>query len=177
MSSGKTALATTATTITSEALISAAQTANAIGRYFRLANNNVDGSGTRPVLTQAPSTVLVDGTDWILADAVSGLIYIPAGSAIDTTGAHAVTCTYHTLVGSNDQVAAGIVPFQKGHILFVPDPVDGQKIGCDIWRANLNPNGQVGLIADDYGNWSLDGNILDDAANHPSAPFYQYTFF
>jgi hypothetical protein len=61
--------------------------------------------------------------------------------------------------------------------VFSPDPVDGQKIGCDIWRVNLNPNGQFGLITEDYGNWTLDGNILDDTANHPLSPFYEYTFF
>jgi hypothetical protein len=176
MSSGKTTLATTATTVTAEVLITAAQTVKSVGRFFRLANNNVDGSGTRPVLTQNSAT-LVDGTDWTMPDPVTGLIYIPVGSAILTDGTHAVTATYHTLVGSQDQVAGATVPFQTGHILFVPDPVDGQKIGCDIWRVNLNPNGQLGLIADDYGNWSLDGNILDDTANHPAAPFYQYTFF
>lgn len=176
MSAGKTTLATTATTFTAEALISAAQSVKSIGRFFRLLHNNVDGVGTRPVLTQN-SVTLVDGTDWILSDSVTGLIYIPVGSAIDVTGAFPVTATYHTLVGSQDQVAGATVPFQQGHIVFVPDPVDGQKIGVDIWRANLSPNGQLGLIADDYGNWSLDGNILDDTANHPNAPFYLYTFF
>jgi hypothetical protein len=173
MSAGKTALATTATTFTGETLISAAQAPNAIGRYFRLLHNNVDNVTTPPVLT-SNSVTLVAGTDYVVADAASGLIYIPAGSSIAT---HAVTCTYGTLVGSNDQVAGATIPFVQGHLLFTPDPVDGQKIGCDIWRVNLNPNGQLGLIADDYGNWSLDGNILDDTANHPNAPFYQYTFF
>lgn len=176
MAAGKTTLATTATTVTAEVLISAAQTVKAIGRFFRLANNNVDGTGTRPVLTQN-SVTLVDGVDWQLADSVTGLIYIPVGSALATDGTHPVTVTYHTLVGSQDQVAGATVPFQQGHLVFVPDPVDGQKIGVDIWRVNLNPNGQLGLIADDYGNWSLDGNILDDTANHPNSPFYLYTFF
>jgi hypothetical protein len=173
MSPGKTTLASTATTFTAEVLITAAQAPNAIGRYFRLLNRNVDNVTTPPALT-SNSVPLVAGTDFVVADPVQGLIYIPVGSSITT---HAVTCTYNTLVGSNDQVAGATVPFVQGHILFVPDPVDGQKIGCDIWRVNMNPNGQLGLIAEDYGNWTLDGNILDDTANHPSAPFYQYTFY
>jgi hypothetical protein len=173
MSAGKTSVATAAATFTAEALISAAQAPNAIGRYFRLLNRNVDNVTTPPVLT-SNSAMLTVGTDYIVADPIQGLIYIPAGSTIST---HAVTATYNTLVGSNDHVAGATVPFVQGHILFVPDPVDGQKIGCDIWRVNLNPNGNLGLIADDYGNWSLDGNILDDTANHPTAPFYDYTFF
>ena len=176
MSAGKTSLSVASGTVTAETLISAVQTANAKGRYFRTATMNVDFTGTAPVLTQAPSTILVAGTDYVLLDAVMGLIYIPASSTIDITGVHAITITYHTLVGAFDQVAGATVPFVQGHILFEPDPVDGQSIQCDIWRVNLSPNGQLGLIADDYGNWSLDGNILDDTANHPNSPFYLYTF-
>jgi hypothetical protein len=173
MSSGKTTLAQTVQTITSETLITAAQSATAIGRFFRAAQINTDGVGTPPVLT-SNSVTLVAGTDYVLVDAAKSLYYIPAGSSI---ASHAVTVTYHTLVGNFDQVAGATIPFVQGHLLFVPDPVDGQKIGCDVWKVNLNPNGQLGLIADDYGNWTLDGNILDNTANTPSAPFYQYTFF
>jgi hypothetical protein len=173
MSSGKTTLAQVAATITSEVLITAAQAPSAIGRFFRVAQINVDSTGVPPILT-SNAVVLVAGTDYILMDPIKGLFYIPAGSAI---ASHAVTVTYETLVGNFDQVAGATIPFVQGHLLFVPDPVDGQKIQCDIWRCNLNPNGQIGLIADDYGNWTLDGNILDDTANHPSAPFYLETFF
>jgi hypothetical protein len=173
MSSGKTNIAQTAQTITSETLISAAQAPNAIGRFFQAAQLNTDNVGTPPVLTSNSAT-LVAGTDYLLMDPIKSIYYIPVGSAI---ASHAVTATYHTLVGSFDQVAGATIPFVQGHLKFVPDPVDGQKIMCDIWKCNLNPNGQIGLIADDYGNWTLDGNILDNTALTPSAPFFQYTFF
>lgn len=176
MSSGKTTLAISAGTVSAETLISTAQTANCKGRYFRTTSLNVDPTASAPALTQN-SVALTAGTDYILLDPVQGIFYIPVTSTIDTTATHAVLVTYHTLVGNFDQVAGATIPFVTGHLLFVPDPVDGQKIGCDIWRVNLNPNGQIGLIADDYGNWSLDGNILDDTANHPNDPFYMYTFF
>jgi hypothetical protein len=173
MAAGKTTLAVAAATFTAEVLISAAQAPTAKGRFFRTANMNVDNVTVPPALT-SNAIALTPGTDYVVADPQSGLFYIPAGSTIAT---HAVTITYNTLVGAFDQVAGATVPFQKGHLLFVPDPVDGQKVGCDIWRVNLNPNGQLGLIADDYGKWQLDGNILDDSANHPLDPFYLYTFF
>ena len=176
MSTAKSTLAVASGTVTSETLITAVQSVNAKGRYFRTLTPNVDPTGTAPVLTQTPTT-LVAGTDYVLIDAVSGIFYIPLTSTINTSGTTAVTVTYHTLVGNFDQVAGATVPFQQGHLVFVPDPVDGQKVGCDIWRCNLHPNGQLGLIADDYGNWQLEGNILDDTANHPLSPFYQYTFY
>jgi hypothetical protein len=176
ISAAKTTLATTATVFTAEVLISAAQSVNALGRYFRLLNMNVDNVGTPPALTNG-STPLVAGTDFIVADAQLGIIYIPLTSTMDVSGTKTVTATYHTLVGSFDQVAGSSIPFIQGHLYFDPDPVDGQKIACDIWRVNLFANGKVGLIVDDYGNWELEGDILDDTANHPNANFYQYTFF
>jgi hypothetical protein len=75
-----------------------------------------------------------------------------------------------------DQVAGGTQPTLTGRIRFVPDPSDGQKIGVEVWRCNLAPNGAVGLIADDYGNWTVDASILDDTANHPNSPYYLATF-
>lgn len=174
MSTGKTTLAVTVNTYTAEVLVTVAQAATAKGRFFRTANMNYDPTATAPVLTQN-SVVLVLGTDYTLVDPIAGVIYFPAGSSI--VGGFAVTITYHTLLGSFDQVAGITVPHQQGRLCFIPDPVDGQKIGLDVWRVNLNPNGQIGLIADDYGNWTLDGQILDDTANHPNSPFYLYTFF
>jgi hypothetical protein len=177
MSAGPTSLATAAATFTTETL--AAANVPKKGRFFKTANMNIDNVTTPPVV-KSGATTLVAGTslttgDYFVADPVTGMIYIPAGST--EVDANALTVTYNTLVGTFNQVAGGTVPFVRGHILFVPDPVDGQAIQLDAWRVNLSPNGKIGLIADDYGNWTLDGNILDDTANHPLAPFFQYTFF
>lgn len=172
MSSGKTTLTTAVATVTAEVL--AAASATLPGRYFALLNRNVDNVGTPPVLT-CNSVTLVAGTDYIVVDPVEGLIYFPTTTG--ATAGHAVTATYHTLVGSQDQVAGAVVPQVVGRLRFVPDPTDGQKIGVEAWRVNLYPSGQVGLIADDYGNWTLDGEILDDTANHPASPYYLDTFY
>ncbi len=172
MSSGKTTLTTGAATVTGETLASA--TATLPGRYFALLNRNVDNVTVPPVLT-CNSVTLVAGTDYIVVDPVEGLIYFPTTTG--ATAAHAVTCTYHTLVGSQDQVAGAVEPQIAGRLRFVPDPTDGQKIGVEAWRVNLYPAGQLGLIADDYGNWTLDGEVLDDTANHPVSPYYLQTFY
>jgi hypothetical protein len=181
-STGKNTLTPTASTFTAEVLVSAAQAPVAKGRYFRLLNMNIDNVTVPPVLTQN-SVTLVAGTDYVVADAVNGLIYFPLTSTI--TSGFQITATYHTLVGSFDQVPGSTVPFVKGHLLFVPDPVDGQKVGADIWQVNLFANSKIGLIADDYGNWELQGNILDNTGGlvnlpsyaTPNDPYYQYNFF
>jgi hypothetical protein len=174
-SSGKTTLAVAAGAVVAEVLISAAQAATAKGRFFRTLSLNVDNVTTPPALVQN-AVPLVLGVDYTVADAQKGLFYFPTTGTV-IVAAFPVTITYTKLVGTFDQVPGANVPFVKGRVLFVPDPTDGQKIGCEIWRVNLSPSGQLGLIADDYGNWTLDGDVLDDSANHPGDPFYQYTFF
>ena len=169
MSSGKTTLAIVAGAITGEALASA--TVTKLGKYFPLASRSVDP--TTVILHQGTETPEL-GTDYVVADPVEGLIYIPATSSIDNT--KAVTADYSTLAKSFDQVAGGTQPVLQGRIRFIPDPSDGQKIGVEVWRCNLAPNGQIGLVADDYGNWTLDASVLDDSANHSIAPYYLATF-
>lgn len=172
MSAGKTTLTTTVATITAEVLAPAAVKKG--GKYFALASRNVDNVGTAPVLTNN-SNVLVTPADYTVVDPVEGLIYFPTGTSADD--AHNVTATYHTLAGSLDQVAGATQPQILGRLRFVPDPTDGQKLGLEVWRVNLYPSGNLGLIADDYGNWTLDGEVLDDTANHPNSPYYLETFY
>src|SRR5882724_170939 len=172
MSAGKPTLSTTATTFTAE--VPARAGVKKGGKYFALLNRNVDNTGTAPVLTNNSVTLATPG-DYIVVDPVEGLIYFPIGTTADD--AHTVTATYHTLVGSQDQVAGAVEPQITGRLRFVPDPADGQKIGLEAWRVNLYPSGQIGLIVDDYANWTLEGAILDDTSNHPSSPYYLQTFY
>lgn len=172
MSAGKSVLAISAATVTSEVLVSA--TGKHAGRYWRTAHRNIDNSGTLPVLTNNSAT-LVAGTDYIVVDAVQGLIYFPTTTtAVD---GDPTTITYHTLVGTFDQVSGASVPRITAKVTFSPDPTDGQKIGLDIWRVNFSPSGSSDFIADDYGNWTLDGLVLDDTVNHPTIPLYGLTFY
>lgn len=172
MGNGKTTVSTTATTHTAEVLVPAAVSTHK-GRYFALKNRNVDNVTTPPVLTNNAAT-LAAGTDYVLVDPVQGLVYFPATTtAVD---GDATTATYHTLVGSQTEVAGGVTPILSGAIKFSPDPTDGQKIALDVWAINMSPTGQLGLIADDYGNWQLEGLILGDYVNHPDQPFYRATF-
>lgn len=168
MSAGKTVVTVAAGAVVTEPLISIAQAAVCKGRFFRTLNP-IDIT-TPPVVAQG-STTLVLGTDYTVSDPVMGMIFIPKGSTI--AAGTAVVISYTKLAKVMDSIGAATVPFVTGRILFDPDPVDGQKLSCEIWRVNLNQNGKFGLISDDYGNWELEGDILDDSVNHPTMPFYE----
>jgi len=166
MSSGKTELVIAAATVSGEVLASATVTKK--GKYFATAGRNLD-----------PASIsigaLVAGTDYVVEDAVQGIIYFPLTSAVDD--AAAVTIDYSTLATTFDQVAGAVKPFVKGALRFVPDPTDGEMIGVEWWKCNLSPTGKLELVKDEYGNWELEVMVLDDSENHPDNPYFLATFY
>jgi hypothetical protein len=168
MASGgaETTLVTGSTPVVAEALASA--TATKKGKYFSTAGRNISA-----VAVKQGVTTLVLNTDYTIEDALQGLIYfLPSGAVND---AAAVTVDYTPVNINISQVAGAVAPFLRARLRFVPDATDGKEIGVEWWQVNLSPNGKLGLIADDYGNWQLDGMVLDDTANHPNAPYYLMT--
>jgi hypothetical protein len=172
MSAGKSTLTVAATPVTGEVIASA--TAKKKGKYFVLAHINLN-AGTLVLTQPTGPTTLVLGTDYIIADALQGIIYFPLTSALDE--AQTVVAGYTPTAGTFDQVAGATVPFVQGRLRFAPDPTDGQAIGVEWWKCNLTPQGKVGLIADTYGNWELEAMVLDDTANHPNSPYFLTTFY
>jgi hypothetical protein len=166
MAGVETSLVTGTTAVTGEALASA--TATKHGKFFATAGRNI-GS----VVVHQGGTTLGLNTDYTIADALQGLIYFPLSSSVSDT--LAVTIDYTPTSVTLSQVAGATVPFVKGRMRFVPDPTDGKKIGVEWWQVNLSPNGKLGLIADDYGNWELEGMVLNDVANHPASPYFLMT--
>jgi len=165
----ETALATGSTPVVGEALASA--TASKKGKYFATLGRNIGAVALHQ--GSSPQVTLAAGTDYVVVDALEGLIYFPLTSTVDD--AEAVSADYTPTSVQLSQVAGATVPFVKGRLRFVPDPTDGKKIGVEWWVVNLSPNGKLGLIADDYGNWELEGMVLDDSANHPSSPYFLVT--
>lgn len=167
----ETTLSTGTTPVVGEALASA--TATKKGKFFATAGRNI-GS----IVVKQGVTTLVLNTDYQVPDAVagvslSGLIYFLPSGAVDD--AAAVTIDYTPAALSLSQVAGAVNPFVRARLRFVPDPTDGKKIGVEWWQVNLSPNGKLGLVSDDYGNWELEGNVLDDTANHPNSPYFLMT--
>lgn len=169
MSAGKTELATGAVAVIGEALASA--TATKKGKYFATLGRNLDPSA----IAVRQAGTLSAGTDYVVVDAVEGMIYFPVTSGVDDSAA--VLVDYTPISTSFDQVAPAVAPFVKGRLRFSSDPTDGPKIGAEWWLVNLSPSGKVELIKDDYGNWELEGMVLADTAGHPTAPYGIVTFY
>lgn len=118
----------------------------------------------------------VAGVDYAIMNANVGLFRILPGTAL--TGAVTIGYTPTAyVVGSGPAVisggSAGVI---QGAVRFVGDPSTGPEMIVDVWRANVSPNGPVGLIGDDFATLSLTMAILDDAVNHPTASLYRIIY-
>jgi hypothetical protein len=123
------------------------------------------------VVTSDPAgTTYVEGTDHSV-DAVSGRIYIIPGGGISDDDDILVDYDYATV---SLNVTRGMTTRSvKGYLRFVGDPARGPKLELEIWRASIHADGAIGLISDEYANFTMTGDIESDATNHPNEPHYR----
>jgi hypothetical protein len=149
--------------VAAEAVTSAAGAV--LGRYYQLANRNI----TALTDVKQGVTALVLGTDYTLFDAVRGIIYLLPTSVTITPGDQ-ITADYTYGTYTYNAIAVGTVGTVDGVVLFVGNPVKGPTYEGTWWHASFTPSGQLGFIADDFGNWTLEGMVIADALNHPTDP-------
>lgn len=116
------------------------------------------------------ATTLVLGTDYIVVDASLGFIQTLAGGTL--TAGEPITCSYTSGAFSISQVRAGTTADIRGELTFIGDPASGPILHVEFWKVQMTPSAAVALITDDFANFTLTGEVLADAVNHPTAPLY-----
>jgi hypothetical protein len=136
-----------------------------LGRYYDLANRNVT---TFTSLTLMPSTVLVQGTDYTV-DLLRGRIYLlPTSVTITPGGVLDAAYVYGAFTYNTVNIASqGTV---EAYVRFLGNPIKGPTYEAEFWHVSFTPTGQLGFIADDFGNWTLEGEVIADPTNHASEP-------
>lgn len=117
-----------------------------------------------------------EGKDYVIEEESirGGLIKIKKGGSIQAGDTVRVTATVPemnavTVSGS----AAGKI---TGELLFVGDPNQGNALMIEAWKCNIRPDGDLtGLIGDDFGEFTLQLDIMSDYENHPDYPLYKVT--
>jgi hypothetical protein len=161
--------------VTGEALTGGA---NAIkGAHYRTAFRGVSALAVKQGVT-----VLVAGTDYLLVDPTGGVIRL-LETSVTITGASPLTCDYTKATITAQPI---IRPFTdtdvQGQIVFIGDPTSGPVYEAIFWYVNYKPDGSLGLIQDDWGEWNLDLTVQDDtpglyggSANEPYGRIYERT--
>ena len=61
----------------------------------------------------------------------------------------------------------------EGRVRFVSDNPAGNNLELEIWRVSLAPEGDTGLISNEWGTISFTGEVLKDETNHPDNPYME----
>jgi len=151
----------TSASVTAATLVPASLT-GVLGSYFKVSGRNVSG----PTVVQGTNT-LVSGTDYEISDSKAGLFRILPTSvtAVDST-LITVNYTQAALSGTTavDVIRAGTTSDIKGSLLFVPNPGTGPQEEVRVWNVSLAPDGDIGLISDDFLKWNMTGSINSDSS-------------
>lgn len=127
------------------------------GRWVALTKRNINSSGFSLAKASAPSTALVEGTDYQVNRA-AGLVKAIDGGAITTSTACLVDYGHAAVAGST--VTGGTRPIVKCKIL-----VDGKNLATgklcqlEIDEATLSPSGEIDLLNGEFVTTELKGTM------------------
>lgn len=140
------------------------------GKYYELGARQV----TNAVLMVGTDT-LVSGTDYTL-DSDSGMFKVlPGSTVINDDGTDDIEATFEQPALTIKQIRLNRESSQECRLLFLADDANQSGVAAkdrlEVWRVNVAPEGELNLISDDYGAFSLTMTVMDDSANHPDDPY------
>lgn len=136
------------------------------GRWYDLGRRSVSAVVVEDDTPVTP--VVFDVTDDYTVDAARGLVYIVPGGGI--ANGENLTITFNAAAGALKQLRGGIRTTIEGRFQFLSDNASGPNYRVEAHRVSVTPEGELGLITDEFGNFQLRLKVLDDSANHPDAP-------
>lgn len=113
------------------------------------------------------------GTDYKVPtiEARGGVIQFPTTSTIEDDSQVAIS--YSVPAGTFPKVSGATVSKIEGELLFLGDPSYGPCYNGEFWHVSLTPNGDIGMLSDDFATFGIDFTCLDDEENHPDDPLYR----
>lgn len=138
-----------------------------LDRFVPLAHRSVSSV---VVKDSTGTTTYEAGTDYVV-DATRGWIKALSTGTITQDQPLKVSYDYGAL-SLNKIAGAKQNEGITGYLVFVGDPALGPAYEFHAWRVSLKPSGDIGLISDDWAQFSLEGECLKDETNHPTDPFF-----
>lgn len=136
----------TGATVTAEAFTAGSPNGIIQGRYYPLAHRNI--TTLTDIKTGSTSGVL--GTDYSI-DLLRGIVYVIPGSTLFTAGVQ-LTADYIYGTYTYNAVNVAQVGTVDAYVRFEGNPIKGPTYEAEYWHVSFTPSGQLGFIADDFGN-------------------------
>lgn len=120
------------------------------------------------------ATTYVSGTDYQV-NAKAGAIYIPETTTI--VDGSIIKASYDYAACSLPKVSGATKGKIEGFLRFLGDPTSGPAYHGEFWKISVSPEGELGLITDDWGSFGINFECQADTINHPSDPMYRLVRF
>lgn len=118
------------------------------------------------------ATALIEDQDYIVVNALAGVIMFPDNLNTTLVEGDTVTLSYNYNSALLRRIFGGTSTQVEGYLRFIGDPTTGPRYDAEFWHIVVKPEGDVNFIGDDWGKFSLSFECLDDSMNHASRPFY-----
>jgi len=138
-----------------------------IDRWSKLLRRNVH---TLVVTNAAGTVTYTEGTDYSV-DQFVGRIKPLSGGSISSGQALLVDYNYDATQYST--ISAMESSSIEVFVRFVGAPQVGPHYEVEIWKGKIKPAGDIGLISDEWSSMDFEIEILKDAANHPTEPWFK----
>lgn len=139
------------------------------GYSYQLPAYFVDGGATFSIAPEGGGTAYAKGTDYTF-NSDSGQIFVTATSAMV---GHDIDVTYRKLAKTYQKLNAFKETSISGEMHFISDVEEGVSLQNRIWNVTLTPDGDTGLISEEWAKLKFGVEINSDAANHPSFPYME----
>lgn len=145
-------------------------------RYLTLPQRNLDSAAGMTVSDQSGGTTYLSGTDFV-PDYEHGRVYVVPGGSITAGAMLKVGFKAKALTAADglQQMAGATTPSIYGRLIFVGCPITGPTYYGDFWHVSLSPEGDMGLISDDFAQFTLNFKCMDRRLEHPGEPFFRVT--
>lgn len=117
------------------------------------------------VVAKSGSTVHAATTDYVV-DAKLGRVFITEDSGITAS----VTFTFGCAAVTYTRIKGLTSLSRTGRLRFISDNPEGGNYELVAWKCQPAPNGDTGLISDDWGNMKFQADVLKDSSN-PDSPY------
>lgn len=109
-------------------------------------------------------------TDYYMDAETGAITVIPSGSIADGS---VLTIDYTpTVMTAGVSGYVQVSPGSAGTIIcearFIGKPMQGKVHEAQLWKMQINPQGVLALLSDDFVDFQLRGTLLSDAINHPA---------
>ena len=143
------------------------------GKSFRTLYRSISA-----VALKQGATTFVLNTDYTIDDAARGVITILTTGAVADGTALTIDYTKAAITGTTLPLVYGAVNTSglEGRLWFKSNNTTGPNYDLDVFNALVVPNGDIGLISEEFNSWTLEGTAQSDASGayggSASSPYF-----